>query len=292
KTFASVMLGGLMRRGTAIGPDSRIYAMLERQGPFANPHPDKAAITLTHLMTHSSGLACNDNDEESPGNEDRMQSQTAQGDWWRYTLDLPRAHPPGTRYAYCSGNMNLVGAALTQASGTWLPELFDQLVAEPLQFRGWHWNLMPTGEGYLGGGAYVLPRDLIKLGQTFLDGGVWNSRRIVDAEWVARSTAQAIEITPATTGLDGEAFGNSYGPGGADGLAWHLGTVPAGGRTYRAYNASGNGGQILVVVPELELVVVFTAENYGQGWIWGRWGDELVGGMIVPAIRGRAAGTD
>lgn len=289
KTFASIMLGGLMRRGTRIGPDSRIYELLARRGPFANPHPDKARITLAHLMTHSSGLDCNDNDENSLGNEDRMQNQTAQPDWWRYTLDLPMVHPPGTRYAYCSANMNLVGAGLTEASGTWLPELFDRQIAEPLQFRRWHWNLMPNGEGYLGGGAYILPRDLIKVGQAYLDGGIWNGRRIVDAGWVARSTAQAIEVTPATTGLDGEAFGNSYGGGGADGLAWHLGTVPVGDRRYRAYNANGNGGQILMIVPELDLVVVFTAENYRQGWIWGRWGDELVGGMIAPAVRPAAA---
>lgn len=284
KTFASVLLGALMRRGARIGPDSRIYPMLARQGPFANPHPDKAAITLAHLMTHSAGLACDDNDENSPGNEDRMQDQSAQPDWWRYTLDLPMVHRPGTRYAYCSANMNLVGAALREASGLPLPELFDRMVAEPLQFRSWHWNLMPSGEGYLGGGAYLLPRDLLKVGQMWLDGGTWNGRRIVDASWVARSTAPAIEINPETTGLSAEAFSNSYGRG-SDGLAWHLGAVTVGERRYRAYNANGNGGQILMVVPELELVVVFTAENYGQGWIWSRWGDELVGGVIAPAIR-------
>ena len=43
---------------------------------------------------------------------------------------------------------------------------------------------MPTGEGYLGGGAYVRPRDLLKIGQTYLDGGVWHGHRIVDADWV------------------------------------------------------------------------------------------------------------
>ena len=82
-------------------------------GPFANPDPRKAQITLAHLMTHSAGLACNDNDDDSPGNEGTMQGQTRQPDWWRYTLDLPQAHDPGSRYAYCSANINLVGGALT-----------------------------------------------------------------------------------------------------------------------------------------------------------------------------------
>ncbi len=286
KTFASVLLGAAMLRGTPIGPETPVYPLLARRGPFANPDPRKGEITLAHLMTHTSGLACDDNDEASPGQEDRMQSQAAQPDWWRYTLDLPMAHEPGTRYAYCSANMNLVGAALTEATGTWLPEQFDRAVARPLQFGPYHWNLMPNGEGYLGGGAYLRPRDLLKLGQAWLDGGVWNGRRIVAPAWVERSTAPAIAVTPETTGLSPERFGDFYG-GGVDGYAWHLGAIGPAERRYRTYAATGNGGQVLIVVPELDLAVVFTAENYRQGGIWGRWGDELVGGIIVPAIAPR-----
>jgi CubicO group peptidase (beta-lactamase class C family) len=142
---------------------------------------------------------------------------------------------------------------------------------------------MPTGEGYLGGGAFVRPRDLLKLGQAFLDGGVWNGRRIVDSAWVALSTAPHAEISPASTGLSAEEFGNFYGAG-LDGYAWHLGTLRTGGRDYREYEASGNGGQLLIVVPELELAVVFTGGNYVQGGIWGRWRQEIVGDRIIAAI--------
>jgi CubicO group peptidase (beta-lactamase class C family) len=287
KTFSSVLLGATIRQGTEIGPDSLLLPLLARRGPFANPDPRKQQIRLSHLMTHASGLACDDYDEASPGHEDVVSSQTGQPDWWRYTLDLPMANDPGRRYAYCSAGMNLMGAALTEATGFWLPELFDRLIAQPLQFGRYHWNLMPSGDGYLGGGAYMRPRDLLKIGQAYLDGGAWNGRRIVDPAWIERSTAPAIQISPATTGLPPEQFGDFYGGGGEDGLAWHLGTVRSGDRTYRAYNASGNGGQILLVLPELDLTVVFTAENYGQGWIWSRWGDEIVGGMLVPAIGGR-----
>jgi CubicO group peptidase (beta-lactamase class C family) len=283
KTFGSVMLGAAMMRGTPISPESRIYDVLAGRGPFANPDPRKGRITLAHLLTHTAGLACNDNDDASPGNEGTMQSQSGEPDWWKYTLDLPMAHDPGARYAYCSANSNLVGAALTAATDTWLPELFDRTVARPLQFGPYHWNLMPTGEGYLGGGAYLRPRDLLKIGQAFLDGGVWNGRRIVDSAWVTASTAPRVDITPATTGLSAEDFPNFYGVG-KDGYAWHLNTLTAGGRTWAEYEASGNGGQLLIVVPELELAVVFTGGNYMQGGIWGRWRQEIVADGIIPAI--------
>ena len=284
KTFASVLLGAAMRRGVPVAPDSKIYELMNYRAPFANPDPRKARITLAHLMTHTSGLACDDNDDASPGNEGTMQAQARQPDWWKYTLDLPMAHEPGTRYAYCSANTNLVGGALTAASGAWLPELFDQLVARPLQFGRYHWNLQPNDEGYLGGGAWLRPRDLLKVGQAYLDGGTWRGTRIVDEAWVRESTSPRFHISPATTGLSQEQFGEAYLEAD-DGYAWHLGRVRSGEKSFPSYAATGNGGQILLVVPELELAVVFTGGNYRQGGIWLRWVDDIVGGDIIPAMK-------
>jgi len=284
KTFASVMLGAAMRGGVKIAPESPVYSLLAAKGPFANPDPRKAQITLAYLLTHTSGLACDDNDPASPGNEGTMQMQTQQRDWWKYTLDLPMTHDPGTRYAYCSANINLAGAALTTATRTWLPELFERTVARPLQFGPHYWNLMPTGEGYLGGGAYLLPRDFLKVGQAYLDGGVWHGHRIVDKEWIATSTAPHTHISPATTGIDPKDFGNFYGEGD-DGYAWHLSDLKSGDRTYHCYAASGNGGQLLIVVPDADLAVVFTAGNYGQGGIWSKFRDQIVPNDIIAAIR-------
>jgi CubicO group peptidase (beta-lactamase class C family) len=289
KTFASVMLGAAMRRGDRVDPDTKVYDLLAALGPFAHPDPRKAQITLGHLLTHSAGLACDDNDDASPGNEGTLWTQTSEPSFWKHTLDLSLLHPPGTRYAYCSANINLVGGALTIATGTWLPELFDRTIARPLQFGRYHWNLDRREQGYLGGGAYVRPRDLLKLGQSYLDGGVWRGQRIVDAAWVARSTAPHIEISPATTGLDADAFQNAYITGAdghsKDGYAWHLVGVRSGDRTYREYDASGNGGQLLLVIPDLALVVMLTGGNYNQGGIWNRWRDDIVGAQLVPAIR-------
>jgi CubicO group peptidase (beta-lactamase class C family) len=192
-------------------------------------------------------------------------------------------HDPGVRYAYCSANTNLVGGALTTATRTWLPELFDRSVARPLQFGQYYWPVTANGEGYQGGGAFVRPRDLLKIGQLYLDGGVWNGKRMVSPEWVALSTAPHVQITPATTGLSAEDFGNYYAQG-ADGLTWHLGELRSGQRTYKAYQASGNGGQLVIVVPEAQLAVGFTAGNYMQGGIWGRWPQEIVATEIMGAM--------
>jgi len=279
KTYASVLVGAAMRSGASIAPESSVYRLAARLGPFANPDPRKETITVAHLMTHSTGLACDDNDDASPGNEGTMQSQKAQPDWWKYILDLPVVNDPGTHYAYSSGTLNLVGAALYGATGRWVPELFDRLVARPLGFGRWYWNLSPTLEGYTGGGARVLPRDLLKLGQAYLDGGVWHGRRIVDSTWVARSVTSQVGAPSDSAG-----FGTSDALSLGDGFAWHLYRLRSGERTYRMYEANGNGGQLLMVVPELELVVAFTAANYGQYSIWGRFRDQILTREIIPAI--------
>jgi CubicO group peptidase (beta-lactamase class C family) len=283
KTFSSVILGAMMKDGSALSPATRVYDVMAPRGPFANPDPRKSAITLGHLLTHSAGFACDDNAGNSPGDEDTIEADRTHPDWAKVTLDLPMQYAPGTHYAYCSMNINLAGAVLSQVSGEWLPALFDRTVARPLGFGPYHWNLTGKGEGYLGGGVFVRTRDFLKLGQTYLDGGSWNGRRIVSEAWVKDSLAPHMHISPETTGLHGDAFMQSYYDVD-EGWAWHMIGVKAPDRTYQAYHANGNGGQLLLVVPELDLAVMFTAGNYGQG-LWNRERDDIVGGMIIPAIR-------
>lgn len=284
KTYASALLGAVMRRGAPIDAQSRITTLLSGRGPFANSDPRKDRITLAQLMTHTSGLDCDDNNEASHANEDVVSSQKGEPDWWRYTLNAPMAHDPGVRYAYCSAGINLVGGALTDVTGVSLPELFDRSIARPLQFARYFWMVTPNGDGYLGGGAYIRPRDLLKLGQVYLDGGVWRGRRIFERAWVAQSTAPRVQITPKTTGLDNDTFSNTYGQGGADGYAWHAWSVVANGREHRGYAATGNGGQLLIVLPDLDMTFVFTGGNYRQGGIWSRWPQQFIGDEIIASM--------
>ena len=283
KTFSAVILGAAMQEGAKISPETKLYEVMAPLGPFNNPDPRKDRITLAHVMTHTTGLACDDNAESpSTGGEDVMQTQRAQPNWWKFTLDLPIVHEPGERYAYCSGGISLAGGALTYATGEWLPELFDRTIAQPLQFGSYYWNLQPTGEGYVGGGAFVRTRDFLKIGQAYLDGGVWNGRRIASEAWVKDAIARHAHISEQTTGVTGDAFRQAYYDED-EGYAWHHISVKSGDKTYRAYHGNGNGGQLLLVVPEFDLVAMFTAGNYRQG-LWNRERDDIVGEMIIPAL--------
>ena len=263
KTVTTSLLGAAIDRGL-LAPGDRA---VDRVPALAGPEPGRAAITLAHLASMSSGLDCDDHDDDSPGNEDRMQQQDDQPDWYRYTAALPLVRPPGERAVYCTGGINLLGAALTGATGRWLPELFADWLAGPLDIARYHLNLMPTGEGYLGGGLRLRPRDLAKLAQLVLSGGTWNGRRVVSAAWLAEATAAHASLEAP----------DDYGYG------WWRRTVRVGERTVDLVYASGNGGQLAIAAPALDLAVVITGGNYGHFPAWRGFLDELVPAVLAAA---------
>jgi CubicO group peptidase (beta-lactamase class C family) len=266
KTFASILVNLAVRRGATIDPTARVYTSFSKYRPFENEDARKSRISLAHLMTMTSGLACDENDDSSPGNEGTMQSQTSQPDWYKFTLDLPMAHAPGDTAVYCSATVNLIGGVIRNASHIWLPQLFDEGLAEPLGFGPYHFDLMPTGEAYLGGGVHMRPRDLLKIGQLYLDHGKWGGRQLIDSDWVAESVRPHTEISPSNT----------------DGYDWHTDTLRIGDRRLAEYYAAGNGGQLLIIVPELELVVAFTAGNYNSYGVWRAYREEWLARYIIP----------
>jgi CubicO group peptidase (beta-lactamase class C family) len=270
KTLAPVLVG-LARKQGNFDADTRIQSLLPAHASRFRDDARKQAITVRDLMTMTSGLACDDNDDASPGNEDTMQQQQDQKDWVAYTLALPMARAPGgTQSVYCSAGINLLGAIVSARTGMALPEFFEREYAAPLGIRRYHMNLMPDGNGYLGGGIHLRPRDALKLGQLYLDGGRWHGRQIVDPAWVQDSTTRHAQ------------FEADHGYG----YAWHEHTLRVGDRTYREYAAEGNGGQFVIVVPELDLVVAISAGNYGDFQTWSKFQD-FVPASVIPAITRR-----
>ncbi len=176
---------------------------------------------------------------------------------------------PGERAVYCSVNPHLVGGVLQRAAGRPLPELFHALIAQPLVIRRYWMNLTPTGDAFMGGGVRFLPRDFMKLGQLMMNGGKWGGRRVVSAEWAKRATS------PLTT-LGSQKYG----------YLWWVTEYPYQGRTLQAFYAGGNGGQVVMGIPALDLVVAFYGGNYSDPVMF-RTQRQLVPEYVLPAIIGR-----
>jgi CubicO group peptidase (beta-lactamase class C family) len=259
KSLTDVLAGALH-----VDASTPVYATMDGK---PNADPRKNALTLEHLLTQTSGLDCDDSDDNSPGNEDVMQEQSAQPDWYRYTLDLKSIREPGVKMVYCSCQPNLAGGVLQRVRGRWLPDLFRDAVATPLQIRQYALWLSPTGDAYMGGGARFTPRDFMKFGQLYLDGGKWHGKQVVSAEWVKRSTSPLYD------------FGNrKYG------RLWYVEEMPYRGRKVRAVYAAGNGGQVVITVPELDLVAAFFGGNYGDGPATMLAQNKLFPQYVLPAV--------
>ncbi len=267
KSLTSALLGIAIHKGMLDSLDHSVYSVFGGVEAFANPDPRKERMTVRHLVTMSSGFDCDDDDYDTPGNEDIMQSQDEQNDWYRYTLDLPMVREPGEAGVYCTGGINLIGGVLRKTTGSSLPRFFQEAFAEPMGISYYQMNLSPAYHGYMGGGIRLRPRDFLKLGQLYLDGGVWNGERIVSGEWVRASAAPQASL---------------YAPGDY-GFAWWRRSYEVGSQTIDTYYASGNGGQLLFVVPELDLVALIQAGNYSDGRTRNAFRDQYMRESILPA---------
>jgi CubicO group peptidase (beta-lactamase class C family) len=266
KSLATVLIGAAMHAGVPLSAQSSVYEVMNAGTVPSDLESRKRALTLEHLLTMSSGLDCDDSNPDSPGNEDAIGEQTIEPNWWKITLGLNMVREPGESAVYASMQPNLAGGMLRTASGRPLPELFQELVAEPLQIRRYWLNLMPTGEAYMGGGARFLPRDFMKLAQLMLNGGTWDGHRVVTKDWAERATSPLVDMGR-----------NKYG------YLWWITEYPYQGRTIRGFYAAGNGGQVVMGIPDLDLVVATYGGNYNDRIMF-QIQRRLIPEYVLPAV--------
>ena len=268
KSFASLLAGAAIAHHVPVSADTTLARALPQYHALFAADPRKGQITLGDLLGMRSGLACDDFDDGSPGGEDRMQAQTEEADWYHYFLALPVIHPRGEHYAYCSAGTHVAAGVVAALAHRGALALFEEWIAGPLGITDYSMPLDREGRAYFGGGAHMRPRDLIEVGELVLNGGRWNGRRVVDAEWLKQATG-----CPASD------------PNCEEGLGWHFNRIAANGRSYREIEANGNGGQLLMMFPELDLVVVFTAANFNAYPIWRKFREELTPQYVLAAVR-------
>jgi len=266
KSVASDLMGAAIYSGIPISTGSFVYKVMNGGKFPPELEPRKHSLKVEHLLTMSSGFDCDDNDPDSPGYEDNMWEQTEQPDFYKWTMNLKMVREPGEKGVYCSANSNLVGGVVSYAANESSLKLFQKLLAEPLGIKQYYLPLSPNGDYTMTGGARFLPRDFMKFGQLHLNGGTWNGRKVFTQEWSDRSTSGLVYIGS-----------RKYG------YLWWVQDYSHKNHTVRAYFAAGNGGQIVMVIPELELVLAFYGGNYND--VGGHTAQNVyVPKYILPAI--------
>ena len=268
KTLTAMLTGIAIDQGHELSVEMSVLDVLADLGEVQNVDDRKRALTVEHLLSMTSGFDCDDDDTQTPGNEGRMQEQREELDWVRYALDLPMVREPGERAVYCTAGINLLGGVIESATGQELGAFFAKSYARPLQIERYHLNLDPTGRPYMGGGMRLRPRDHLKLGQLLVDRGRWQGERIVSSSWIERMSAGHATVYAA----------DDYGYG-----VWRT-DLEFEGQPFEVVYASGNGGQLVIAVPSLDLVVLFSAGNYMNFPTWISFLRDLVPSYVLPAI--------
>lgn len=237
KTLQSLLVGAAIARGRlAPNLDATLGELLS--GRFASgAHRDKAGITLRQLLTMASGV--------EPLGYGPFQ---AAPDWGGAILAQPLAGSPGRAFAYDTPVLQLLNEVLERAVGGDLVAFARRELLAPIGGTLELWRTAPEGVPMGGTDAYLRADHLALLGELVRRGGVWNDRRLVDERYLAESISN--RISPAEPTINHGTL-----PVAGYGYLWWL--VELGGETAPA--ALGHGGQVLVVLPRRELVVVVTS---------------------------------
>jgi len=262
KSVVSALAGIAIDRGAISGVNERVLPHMPYSS-YANPDPRKAGMTLGNFLSMSSGLDCNDHSSTSPGRETVIDEAP---DWVKATLDLPMINNPGSKGYYCSGGVAVVGRMTENAVHTQLPDFAQANLFGPLGVSrmDWIWNYNLTNADKEYSQIHLRPRDMLKLGIVFASGGRWQGHQVISASWVKASLAEQSQVDD--TGY---------------GYFWWRPYLNVGNQRVDMLAAQGNGGQKIYLLPQYDLVAVFTAGDYNSN---GAPPNRIMMQIILPAL--------
>jgi CubicO group peptidase (beta-lactamase class C family) len=235
KSIVSTLVGIAIDKGYIDTVDQPVLSFFPEKIP-ANSDAAKQEITLEHLLMMGSGLDCRDS---YLYNWSGLNEMRAADDWVQHMLDLPMAAEPGTHFEYCNGGSYLLAAILQQTTGVSALAFAEKHLLESLGITDLSWQVSPQGINIGWGDMYLKPHDMAKLGYLYLNNGYWEGKQIIPQSWVQASTSPQIKA-----GTLSDKYGYQW---------W----VDSAGY----YMALGYAGQFIFVVPEKNLVVVFTSDG-------------------------------
>jgi CubicO group peptidase (beta-lactamase class C family) len=229
KSVVSLLVGIALDRGWIKDLDAPVVSYFPENPDLRMP--DKAPITMRHLLTMSAKLGSSE--------------------------------APGVSFEYDDGETELVGAVLQKATGKTVDVLAQENILTPLGITDVEWIKDPfNGIAQSARGLILRPRDWAKIGQLVLNHGIWEGRQIVPASWIAQSTAEQIRVEGPLLAAHIKAEGSrSYG------FQWWLGQSPGKDHAVQWIAAMGFNSQKTIIIPALDMVIVFNASRQSKNMV-------------------------
>jgi CubicO group peptidase (beta-lactamase class C family) len=233
KSVTSAMVGKALQEGYIQNIQQKVLEFFPDIAQDATD-PRRKDITIEHLLTMTAGYNTNTMPD--------LYGKDANFDTIQHILTYNSVLvPPGTSFYYDSGLPHLLSAVVQKNTGMTLQSYTEQELFQPLGITDFTWDSDPSGVTTGATGLTLRPRDMAKFGYLYLQKGEWNGTQLLPAEWVETSTSKHIE----TKGLMNAAEDDGYG------YLWWI-------DSFGGYSAHGFGGQYIFVLPQLDMVVVFT----------------------------------
>ena len=253
KSFTSALIGIAIHEGFIDSVEQKVVDFFPDR-EIANLDARKQSMTLEHLLTMTSGFKWDESTYPYTDDRNINRQMWLSDDPVQFVLDRPMVNDPGVKWVYTTGCSILLGEIVEHVTGNTTLEFAHEYLFNPLGIKSVLWT---RNKGYsnTGGGLSLKPRDIVKLGFLYLNNGTWDGEQIVPSEWVARSTETSFYHRSEDSGY---------------GYQWW--THPRRG----VYYAVGLYKQRVFVVPDLDMVVVFTANV--------REGPEPISGLLYSFI--------
>jgi CubicO group peptidase (beta-lactamase class C family) len=241
KSITSALAGVAIREGFIEDTDQKLKDFFP-EIDWDSTDPRKSEITVEQILQMRTGYPW----EEFDG---YLETLLNSADWIPFLEEFPLMHDPGTQFGYSNFTAHMMAIIIARSTEQTLLSFAREYLFDEMEISVPNWPRDVNGYFYGSGDAYMTPRSLAKFGQLYLDGGIWNDIQLVPSEWVNRS----FTIYSSST------YGREILTHISDlkyGYLWWSGTSGS----HQIWFAWGHGGQLVVIIQDLNMVVVATAQ--------------------------------
>ncbi len=274
KSVTSALLGIAMDMGYISSLEQSVYHLFPEYAEFVTEAPAKANMTIQHLLTMTSGLTYDDESLPYTDRNNDMNRFFTSSDPLGFLLEKPLFAEPGTVFDYDNCNTNILGEIIRKATNRRVDAFAKEFLFDPLGVDETEWQTVQGDVLLCSGDLHLKPRDMAKFGLLFLNRGEWKGRRIVSAAWCDVATAAFLNPNDHNREFP---WADGYG------YQWWRKTYTVNSRHYPSFFAYGWGGQCIIVIPDLDMVIVTTAGNWYDPEIISPF--SIVSDYIIPAVK-------
>ena len=267
KSVTSLLLGIALKEGLVENLDQNVYSFFAKS-KYPDINVDYKRVTLRHLLNMSSGLDADTNNPETTGH---AVNWIAKDNWRNFLLQVPLTYEPGSRYIYADINPVLIAAVIEETSGMSLKDFAKKKLFEPLGIEQVYWYTNAANQTGAAGNLYLSTLDFAKLGVLVVNNGIWGKNQIIDPDYIQSLSKETFDLS------NDNPYSDAYG------MLWYKSHRTFGANKLDYIYAAGNGGNLLIVIPEKEMVIALTSSAYGPGIGHGR--SYNIVGKILASIK-------